>query len=205
MAEYSRLAVAPREYRDDAGEVIRYGSRWGGNGPPEDSYSRVSNPQRFEPLQGIARQLVAHLVQELDVDMASDPSSISDFLHPSGAVEVMRLVPSTPLAAPLTFGFTILPGVCVAAGAVHQFPFPACGCDACDEDLTAQIDQLEETVFAVVGGGYREWVTPDDVGYSLRSAAGSRSGVGSASGLRPERLAALPGNGANWRPWPRRR
>lgn len=209
MTGYSREAVTSTEYRDGAGTVIRYGSRWGVHGPPADSYSRVGNPQRFEPLHGIARQLIAHLVREYEVDMAFEPSFVSDFTHPSGVGEVVRLVPSTPLAARLTFGFTSLPGVVVAAGALHQFAFPACGCDACDEDLTAQIDQLEETVFAVVDGRYREWATADDVGFRLRFSSGSSYGEGTSRDFPPERLAtgraALPGDGADWLPWPKRR
>ncbi|CAN5457161.1 hypothetical protein BH10ACT4_BH10ACT4_05870 [soil metagenome] len=209
MAAYSRGVVPHVEYRDDAGEVISYGSRWSDGWPPEDSYGRVSNSQRFEPLQGVARRLIAHLVREYEVDAASDPSFVSDFSQPSGVGEVVRLVPSVPLAARLTFGFTTLPGVFIAAGTLHQFAFPACGCDACDEDVTAQIDQLEETVFAVVEGDYREWVSGDDVGFSLRYRGGSSSAMGSSRDFEPERLAAgragLPSEGASWVPWPRRR
>jgi len=208
MAGYSRGEVPHSEYRDDAGAVIPYGSRWGVGGPPDDSYSRVSNPRRFEPLQGIARKLITHLVREYDVDAASDPSFVSDFSNPSGVGELVRLMPSDPLAARLTFGFTALPGVFVAAGALHQFAFPACGCDACDEDVTSQIDLLEETVFAVVEGDFREWVSGDDVGFALRFAGrfggGSSSGATPESGFPPERLAAVPREGTGCVAWPGR-
>ena len=49
MTGYSRISVPPTEYRDEAGVVIPYGSRWTAGSPPEDSYSRVSNPQRLAP------------------------------------------------------------------------------------------------------------------------------------------------------------
>lgn len=154
MTGYSRMTVPPTEYLDEAGAVIPYGSRWPAGGPPDDSYSRVSTPQRFLPLQAVARQLIA-------------------------------------------------------AGAFHQFAFPACGCDACDEGADAQLDQLEETVFAVVNGDYREWAAGAAVGFSLRFNSGSRSGEGSARDIDPERLAAglsiLPRTGASWLPWPHRR
>lgn len=204
MAGYLRGEVLHSEYRDDAGAVIPYGCRWGVGGPPDDSYSRVSNPQRFEPLQRIARQMIAHLVREYDVDPASDPSFVSDFRNPSGVGELVRLVSSDPRAARLTFGFTALPGVFIAAGALHQFAFPECGCDACDEDLTTQIELLEETVFAVVEGHFREWVSGDDVGFAVRFDGGSSSGATPASDFPPERLAAVPRGGAGWRPWPSR-
>ncbi|MHC5794968.1 DUF6226 family protein [Lacisediminihabitans sp. FW035] len=204
MAGYARGEVPHSEYRDDAGAVIPYGSRWSVDGPPDDSYSRVSNPQRFEPLQGIARRLITHLVREYALDAASDPSFVSDFSHPSGVGELVRLVPTDPSAARLTFGFTSLPGVLLAAGALHQFSFPPCGCDACDEDVTTQIDLLEETVFAVVEGDFREWVSGDDVGFALRFDGGSSSGATPASDFPPERLAAVPREGAGWLPWPSR-
>jgi hypothetical protein len=209
MTGYVRMAVPLTEYLDQSGEVIRYGSRWPAAGPLDDSYSRVSNPQRFLPLQAVARQLIAYLAREYEVEVATDPSFVSDFTNPSGVGEVVRLIPASPLAARLTFGFTSLPGMFIAAGAFHQCAFPACGCDACDEDTDAQLDQLEETVFAVVGGGYREWATGTGVGFDLRSVSGSSSGEGSAREIDPERLTAglstLPRAGANWLPWSKRR
>lgn len=200
------MTVPPTEYLDEAGEVIPYGSRWPAGGPPDDSYSRVSTPQRFLPLQAVARQLIAHLTREYEVEVATDPSFVSDFSNPFGVGEVVRLTPASPLAARLSFGLTSLPGVFIAAGAFHQFAFPACGCDACHEGTDAQLDQLEETVFAVVNGGYREWVAGAGVGFSLRFNSGSSSGEGSARDIDPERLAAglsmLPQAGASWLPWP---
>lgn len=209
MTGYVRMSGPPTEFLNDSGEVISYGSRWPVTGPPDDSYSRVSTPQRFLPLQVVARQLIAHLAREYEVEVATDPLFVSDFSNPAGVGEVVRLIPASPLAARLTFGFTSLPGVFLAAGAFHQFAFPSCGCDACDEDMDAQLDQLEETVFAVVDGDYREWVTSPEVGFALRLRSGSRSGSGAARDTDPERLAAglsaLPQAGVNWMPWPKQR
>jgi hypothetical protein len=55
MADYTRPTINGREL----GAVIRYGARWTGS-PPDGSYSRVSNPERFEPLQTIADALIEH-------------------------------------------------------------------------------------------------------------------------------------------------
>jgi hypothetical protein len=41
MPEYVRPAVQAREFRDESGAVIRYGTRWMGS-PPDDAYSRMS-------------------------------------------------------------------------------------------------------------------------------------------------------------------
>jgi hypothetical protein len=37
--------------------VIPYGSRWAGGSLPEDSYNRVTNPQRFAPLTTVTEAL----------------------------------------------------------------------------------------------------------------------------------------------------
>ena len=183
MTGYSRMSAPPTEYRDEAGVVIPYGSRWTARRPPEDSYSRVSNPQRFEPLQGVARQFIAFLGREYEVEVATGPFFASEFSHPSGVGEVVRLAPAVPLTAPLTFGFTGLPGVFVAVGAFHQF--------------------------GVVDGGLREWAAGDEVGFSLELSSGSNSGVGSMRDIEPGRLAAglsaLPPTGSGWLPWLKRR
>lgn len=209
MTGYSRISVPPTEYRDEAGVVIPCGSRWTAGRPPEDFHSRVSYPQRFEPLQGVARQLITYLGGEFEVEVASDPLFASEFSHPSGVGEVVRLAPAVPLTAPLTFGFTSLPGVFVAAGAFHQFAFPACGCDVCDEGVAEQLDQLEEAVFGVVDGALREWAAGDEVGFSLGLSSGSHSGTGSMREIEPDRLAArvsaLPPTGGSRAPWPKRR
>ena len=128
----------------------------------------------------------------------------------------MRLSPRSPTGAPLTVVLTGFPGVMVEAGVLHSIPFPACGCDACDEDVPtwratsrtwcwlwpAEAEQYPvgrrmETDFALV--------STDDAG----SVTGSRSGRGEPPRVSPERLsaaavrlAALP---HGWQPWSLRR
>jgi hypothetical protein len=48
------------------------------------------------------------------------------------------------------------PGVMVHAGVLHDFPFPVCGCDACDETAETTADGMELLVLTVVAGGYSE-------------------------------------------------
>jgi hypothetical protein len=33
-------------------------TRWGREGPPPEAYSRVTNPERFQPLHALALQLI---------------------------------------------------------------------------------------------------------------------------------------------------
>ena len=47
------------DFRDEFDVVIRNGALWTGL-PPDDSYSHVSDPGRFAPLQAIAVALIEH-------------------------------------------------------------------------------------------------------------------------------------------------
>ena len=42
--------------------------RWGIEGPPPEAYSRVTNPERFQPLHSFAEGLVARLEARFDVE-----------------------------------------------------------------------------------------------------------------------------------------
>ena len=44
------------------------GDRWGIEGPPEEAYSRVTNPERFQPLHAAATELLDRLEREFGVE-----------------------------------------------------------------------------------------------------------------------------------------
>ena len=44
------------------------GDRWGSDGPPEEAYSRVTNPGRFQPLHDAATELLDRLEREFAVE-----------------------------------------------------------------------------------------------------------------------------------------
>jgi hypothetical protein len=160
----------------------------------------------------VADALIAYLRREYRVMISEDAAHGDDLLHPrSDVARAVRVTPARTDAAPLTFVFTRHPGVMIHAGALHDFPFPACGCDACDETAESGADQMERLVMAVVAGGYgerypagrRRWNS-----YALTAAdgSGSESGEGDVGGIPEarlrdgaERLGSLP-NG--WQPWP---
>ena len=215
MSGYVRPAIADDTYRDGQGAVIEYGSRWGVDGPPEDSYSVVSHPQRFAPLHEVALALVDYLQRTYAVEVLDELSCLADLWRPRvNAVRAVRLTPATADAASMTFVLTDHPGVIVHAGLVHDFVYPVCGCDACDETWQSVADDLEHDVQAIVSGGYREEVRGGRgapwIWTQLRAADGSqvRSGGAEATGQLGERLRAasarlaeLP---AGWAPWPPR-
>lgn len=136
-------------YLDDDGEAIAYGHRWA-DAPPDASYSRCAHPERFEPVQQVAQALVDYLVAVYDVACARS----EDNGH-----EAIELTPRTGGGAPMTFvlGFTELPGVELRAGHRVRELWPDCGCDACDDDVAALIEELEATVLTIAEGGLSEW------------------------------------------------
>lgn len=126
----------------------------GGESPPEDAYSRLSHFERFAPLHDVALELIEWLRSAFDVDVDQSPSVAADLLsQPRDVFQAVRLVPRWEGAAPLTFVLTGFPGVFLQAGSLHDFHFPECGCDACDDTVTDLLDKLEWTVRTVVSGG----------------------------------------------------
>lgn len=212
MTEYQRPALPVVTFSDEKGDPIEYGSRWGAE-PPEESYSRVSNPERFAPIHTVADALIRWLERTFDVAAERREEVAGDLLRaPEGFLRAVRVTPNAASAAPLTFVFTSFPGIQLHAGALHDFPFPVCGCDACDVDILSLAEDLEWTVHTVVGGGYSEqfgswpsrWVE-----YHLNeSGVATRSGRARVKDLPKHRAKmgrrTLPRAG-QWEPWPTRK
>lgn len=208
---YVRPSLPEATHHSGDGVLIPYGRRWGEDGPSPDSYSVETHLDRFAGLHVVARALINHLSVAYNVDVEDSPTSVDLLRQPDGVAESVRVTPRRPGAAPLTFVFTRYPAVIVHAGSIHDFVFPACGCDACDETAESAADRLEMLVLAVAAGGYserypvgwRRWVE-----YALKAADGSGSESGQddpgpipADRLRDVkiRLRAVP---AAWLPWP---
>lgn len=71
MPTYVRPRWPDPVFRDRAGAVIDYGSRWDRAGPPADTYSIDSHPERFAPLHLDA--LIERLAQIYDVQVSQMP------------------------------------------------------------------------------------------------------------------------------------
>lgn len=155
---YLRPPVSEPVCYDASGQVITYGTRWN-DGPPGDSYSVCTHPERFAPLVPIADALIAHLVATYQVECREDLAYASDLYPPvQDVVRALRLTPVRADAAPLTFVFTADPAIVVHAGLLTNFHFPSCGCDACDECWDGAAQSLEDTIFAVTDGRFGEAV-----------------------------------------------
>ena len=116
-----------------------------------------SHPERFAGLHVVARALIDHLATAYDVEVHEDPVHARDLLiEVRDVLHAVRVTPRRSGAAPLTFVLTGYPGVVVHAGVLHDFPFPVCGCDACDETAETTADRMERLVLSVAAGGYAE-------------------------------------------------
>jgi len=210
MPEYVRPEFPRRVFYDRDGAVIDYGRRWKGEAPPADSYGVDSNPERFAPLHSVAQALIEYLQRRYAVSVREDAAFAADLMHPRDDVlRAVRVVPLSRDEAALTFVFTAYPGVVVHAGLLHDFPFPQCGCDGCDESAETAADELEWTVLTLVAGHFAEWVDPKadlQIGYELSSPDGTRRARGATGAIVPdarlaaaaERLRELP---RGWQPW----
>jgi len=213
MEPYVRSAIRAQDFRDAEGNVIPYGQRWGMEPPPDDAYSVVTHPERFQPVHDVARALIGYLERTYDVAVSQDPALLADLPERLvGATAVARLTPANLRSAPITVVFTDMPGIGVMAGVLLVEPLPLCGCDACDESWETAADDLEWLVLAVVEGGFTEGVTRRPrarVSYKLERSDSYRGGEGLRAGADTTRrelsaaragLAQIGGAWAAWSP-----
>ncbi|MET4135431.1 DUF6226 family protein [Pseudarthrobacter sp. PvP090] len=212
---YVRPALPTEAYCNRDGEPIPYGRQWGGGGPDPESYNVESHPERFAGLHVVVRALIDHLTAVYDVAVLDDPVHAGELLiEGRDVLNAVKITPRGSGAAALTFVLTGCPGVMVHAGALHDFAFPVCGCDACDETVETTADRLEMLVLSVAAGGYSERYPVGRKRWSeyvltAFDGSGSESGQGEpapASGARLHdaeiRLREVAGA---WSPWPLRR
>jgi hypothetical protein len=169
-------------------------------GPPDDAYGRVTNPERYAPLHGALDDIVASLERRfrltrtyglhLDEELAS---------LTAGSLRVVRLEPAAAAAAPITASWTTFPGVLLRLGRYHVAAFPSCGCDACDEDPMALINEMSRQVEAVTRGRFSEWADRARVGHAFELEDGARRSGWSLS--RGETGVSTYTDIA-WAPWP---
>ena len=212
---YVRPPISSPTILDDEGVPIPYGHRWTGL-PPDDMYSVVRHPERFEPLATTADALISFIQEtydaKIEITQVRDRELKSPILNPDVQQlrKVVTLTPRRPDSAPLTIIVTDFPSVEVEGGMFFRQVFPDCGCDACDEDWESVADMLENIVFAIVNGTFSESLKDREVEtrvwYPLGSSAGAcrRRDLPYSTAYVTQgysRLKSLP-NG--WQPWPRR-
>ncbi len=130
--------------------------------PPDESYSRVTNSERFRPLHGAALGLVERLKAEYDVEVIEGYDlTFSGVNRGKMARPPVRMTPNDPECAPIMVAFTNYPGVRVRFGMWKEEQFPECDCDECDDEISYMTNMFE----SVVAGGLLEAIgVPELVG-----------------------------------------
>jgi hypothetical protein len=124
--------------------------------PDLESYSRVTNPERFLPLQTFALALLDRLAIEYDVIRTEAfmlMPNMTPFDQPRPPV---RLTPVASGAAAISIAFTNFPSLVVRYGNWSAMEFPNCGCDACAATAEREGEELEQLIGDVVTGRFRE-------------------------------------------------
>lgn len=83
--------------------------------PDEDTYGRVTNPERLQAVVDAASARIGELVDTFDVEATAGRSAVDFPDWPDGSAETIRLVPA--VGAPLAILTTDFPGVLVRFGA----------------------------------------------------------------------------------------
>ncbi len=183
---------------------------WGPDGPPEEAYNRVTDPERFRPLHAAADRLVADLVARYEVEVVPVDVAPEVARWAGGTERAVELRPPSGTGATVLLAWTGFPGVVVHAGHSYELVLPSCGCDACDEPLDWMVDELHRDIDGIAAGGltesrHRRPLRRDRVEVELQYLGGhaTSSGTIEADELQDRRL-TIPVGTTDWDPWPRR-
>jgi hypothetical protein len=161
--------------------------------PPDEAYSRVTNPERFRPLHAFADAVVGALLQGYEIESVQHGVEIT---HLDAVRPVERSIRITPAGggAPVTIAWTDFPGIYLVIDDRIAEPFPHCGCDACNDDPYGLFEEFHRHLWAVVNGGFQEWIAD---GHRFHGTDMWWSGDGAAS------LDAVPTWRSDWKAWRR--
>ena len=183
---------------------------WGPDGPPPDAYTRVTAAERFQPLHGIALNLLQRLEDQFDVERDEGHRLDTALGEGDAARPSIRLTPADASAAPILVSFTAFPGLRVGCGRWLVNSFPTCGCDACAEDLEGERERFLELIENVVAGRFRESITIPWLGaareeWELWSSSSRRGGGWQIKRAHARQLVGGGPRSFEWSPWRLRR
>ncbi len=98
-----------RQRKQDISEETtmgRFNWDWGGDGPPDDAYSRVTEPERFGPLHDWALEAVARLQSEYEVTLDEADGMDAELERAPLSRPTIKLTPLQDSCAPITIAFT---------------------------------------------------------------------------------------------------
>lgn len=183
-------------------DALEWVPRWGGESPPAESYSRVTDAGRFRVLQPFAMAVLDDLERAFAVERHELNGLSGGTADHVDLERVVRLVPVDRAAGRLTVGLTSFPGVLLRFGEHTDLVLPPCGCDACDDLVQDLREALRFHVEALVAGGFAERGTADGAAWHRFVAhSGLSSGSTTADAAWPGPHQAYDNE---WVAWPRR-
>jgi hypothetical protein len=180
---------------------------------PEE-YTRVTNPERFLPIQDFALNLLERLAHEYDVLVLNEFEAVPNIMRPVEHARLpITLAPKAQDEAPISVAFTKFPGLVLRCGKFFNESYPVCGCDGCGRDADEEIERLQRIIDPVVAGEFVEEVELPLFGnaylmYRLGRMHGSYGFASSGSGVSRDEARALMRSGfgrIEWAPWSRKR
>ena len=180
-----------------------------GEGPPPEAYSRITNPERFEPLHRVAMDQAERLQREFDIERVDGFGLDQDLERADLARASIKLTPADSTAASILIAFTSFPAVIVRSGLLLDLTFPECGCDACGATAESEVQRLTEGIEDIVSGRFRESIRiplwGDAVGtWELWSPAHQTGGGVRMARSRARALVGRSSQRFDWSPWPLR-
>jgi predicted RNase H-like HicB family nuclease len=185
------------------------GYKWGPTGPPLEAYSRVTDPDRFEPLHGAALKLLERLQKQFEVERVEGYGLDPDLERVDLARPSIKLTPASSAAAPIVVAFIAFPALIVRCGRWLVEAFPVCGCDACGATAEGEEQRLAELIDNVVKGRFREAIRIPLLGSAWREweVGSTNSGAPARERIARSHARSLVGSGSRsfaWLPWPPR-
>ena len=180
-----------------------------GEGPPPEAYSRITNPERFEPLLRVAMDQVERLQQRFDAERVEGFGLDQDLVGADPARASVKLIPALSRAASILIAFTSFPAVIVRSGLLLDMTFPECGCDACGATAEREVQRLTEVIEDVVSGRFREsiriplWGDGGET-WELWSPTHRTGGGVRIARSRARALVGRSSRTFDWSPWPLR-
>lgn len=169
-------------------------------GPPPDAYGRVTNAERYRILHEAARELLDQLARDYAVERVTGTALDEELASQADTEAMTRLEPAGGGGAPLTVAFTRFPGLLVRFGWWHIEAYPACGCDACDEQPHALAEQLRHRVKALLlEEGFSESLRHGWRGWSVTMESRDTRSERTVSRERRRRLGEA--SSCRWSPW----
>jgi hypothetical protein len=146
--------------------------------PPEEQYSRLSDPAKYRIVTARADAWVAAVTElELaDAEEVTEPDAAWRTKPPVPLSRAVRLRPHRPGAASLLLGYDDAlggvpdTGLVVGLGdpAAQLTMIPDCGCDACDSGSEYLLDELDRIVRGAVSGDLVHVTTPSGSAFGTR-------------------------------------